>query len=446
MPLDASRRSTTDAECDALIIGGGPAGSTAAALLAELGHRVTLLEKSRHPRFHIGESLLPANLPLFARLGVEDQVRVIGMKKPGAEFVSPWHATGQVFNFADAWDKSMPFAYQVRRSEFDDVLLKNAAAKGAAVIEECRVRDVEFDSGGATVHASHKDGRQASWRARFVIDASGRDTFLGNKLGAKRRNRRHNSAAMYAHFHGARRHPGDAEGNITVFWFDHGWFWFIPLRDGATSIGVVSWPYYLQARSGRSPRQFFLDTIALCPSLQDRLEDARLASDVEATGNFSYVCDRTHGPGYLLLGDAYSFIDPVFSTGVLLAMNSAFVGAEAVDAFLHRRPGVRAAFARFDKTMKHGPRQFSWFIYRVTHPTMRDLFMSPANRWRMKEAVISLLAGDIFGRTPMWLALRKFKVVYYVAAALNLRRSLLAWRRRRRVNRRVNEVETTLGE
>jgi 2-polyprenyl-6-methoxyphenol hydroxylase-like FAD-dependent oxidoreductase len=202
----------------------------------------------------------------------------------------------------------------------------------------------------------------------------------------------------------------------------------------------------MKARSGRSPRQFFLDTIALCPSLQDRLEDARLASDVEATGNFSYVCDRTHGPGYLLLGDAYSFIDPVFSTGVLLAMNSAFVGAEAVDAFLHRRPGVRAAFARFDKTMKHGPRQFSWFIYRGTHPTMRDLFMSPANRCRMKEAVISLLAGDIFGRTPMWLALRKFKVVYYVAAALNLRRSLLAWRRRRRVNRRVNEVETTLGE
>ncbi|MEP6943818.1 MAG: hydroxylase, partial [Betaproteobacteria bacterium] len=152
----------------------------------------------------------------------------------------------------------------------------------------------------------------------------------------------------------------------------------------------------------------------------------------EATGNFSYACDRTHGPGYLLIGDAYTFIDPVFSSGVLLAMNSAFMSAEVVNTVLRRPAEAPAALVRFDKVMKHGPREFSWFIYRVTNPTMRDLFMSPGNRWRMKEAVLSLLAGDIFGKTPMWRALRKFKLVYYVVAMLNLKRSVLAWRQRKR--------------
>ncbi len=426
---------TPDDRCDVLVIGGGPAGSTAAALLAERGHRVTLLEKSRHPRFHIGESLLPANLPLFRRLGLEEQIRSIGMKKPGAEFVSPWHDRRQVFNFAEAWDKSMPFAYQVRRSEFDEILIRNATAKGATVVEECRVQDVDFTADGATVRAQHADGRSQTWHTRFVVDASGRDTFLGNRLKAKHRNQKHNSAAIYGHFTGARRHAGEAAGNITIYWFDHGWFWFIPLRDGATSIGAVSWPYYMNTRGKRSPREFFLDTIALCPALMQRLRDAELTAEVEATGNFSYTCDRTHGPGYLLLGDAYAFIDPVFSSGVMLAMHSAFVGADTVETCLRRPEEAAAALDRFDRQMKHGPKEFSWFIYRVTNPTMRDLFMAPSNRWRMKEAVLSILAGDIFGDTPMWGALRRFKLLYYVAATLNLPRSLRAWRRRKRINR-----------
>ena len=425
--------------CDVLVIGGGPAGSTAAALLAQLGHVVTLLEKAKHPRFHIGESLLPANLPLFRRLGVDDEIRAIGMKKLGAEFVSPWHPEPQVFEFADAWDKSMPYAYQVRRSEFDEILIRNAAAKGATVVEECRVREVEFADGHATVHAQHNDGRKGTWQARFVIDASGRDTFMGNRFKAKERSKVHNSAAIYGHFAGARRHAGEAEGNITIYWFDHGWFWVIPLREGVTSVGATVWPYYMKTRAKRPPQQFLQDTIALCPALAERLAGATLVSAVEATGNFSYSCDRTHGPGYLMLGDAYAFIDPVFSSGVMLAMNSAFVGADTVDTVLRRPRAARAALARFDKVMKHGPREFSWFIYRITTPTMRDLFMGPNNRWRMKEALLSLLAGDIFGTTPIWGALWRFKVIYYVVAGLNLKRSVVAWRMRKRNIRPVDE-------
>ncbi len=170
------------------------------------------------------------------------------------------------------------------------------------------------------VQARHDDGSIETVTARFVLDASGRDTFLGNRFKAKQRNKKHNSTALYGHFSGAERNPGKAAGNITIYWFEHGWFWFIPLADGATSVGAVAWPYYLKTRNKKPLEQFLLETIALCAPLSERLQHAQLISPVEATGNFSYVCDRTHGSNYLLLGDAYTFIDPVFSSGVMLAM------------------------------------------------------------------------------------------------------------------------------
>ena len=419
--------------CDVAVIGGGPAGSTVAALLARKGYRVTLFEKARHPRFHIGESLLPANLPLFEQLGVADAVRAIGIEKWGAEFVSPDHAHRQSFRFADAWDKSMPFAYQVRRSAFDEILIRNAAASGATVIEGCRVGEVEFlPDGGAIVGVAHDDGRRARWHARLVIDASGRDTFLANRLRTKHRNPKHNSSALYGHFSGARRHPGRDEGDISIYWFEHGWFWFIPLSDGATSVGAVTWPAYLKTRGGRPLDRFLLDTIALCPPLAERLADASLATGAEATGNFAYASDRTHGPGYLLLGDAYAFIDPVFSSGVMLAMKSAFVGAETADICLREPARAAAALKRFDRLLRLGPKQFSWFIYRMTNPTMRDLFMGPRNFLRMKEALLSVLAGDLYGRTPIRGSLFAFKLVYYLSSALHPGRTVAAWLGRRR--------------
>jgi flavin-dependent dehydrogenase len=426
-----TQSSGVDHVCDVLIIGGGPAGTTAAVLLAEKGHRVTVLEKARHPRFHIGESLLPSNLPLLERLGVADEVRAIGMEKWGAEFVSPWHEHHQTFEFSEAWDKSMPYAYQVRRSEFDEILIRNAARKGAEVIEGCRVREVEFLPEGAIVRAEYDDRRSESWQTRFVIDASGRDTFLGNLFKAKQRNPKHNSSSIYGHFRDARRHEGRKEGHITIFWFEHGWFWFIPLADGTTSVGMVTWPYYMKTRK-KPLREFFLDGIAMCPPLAGRLQGAELISEIDATGNFSYVCDRTHGANYLLLGDAYAFIDPVFSSGVLLAMNSAFIGADAVDACLRNPAQAQAALDDFDRQMKHGPKEFSWFIYRVTNPIMRDMFMAPRNVFRVKEALLSVLAGDIFGKTPIWGSLRIFKLIYFISMLSNPVRSLTAWRNRKR--------------
>ncbi len=418
-------------DCDVLVVGGGPAGSTIAALLAEHGRDVVVVEKSVHPRFHIGESLLPANAALFDRLGVRDRVEAIGMAKYGVEFVSPDHEEPQFIEFGEAMDKTMPYAWQVRRSQLDEMLFRNAADKGARTFEGQRVRTVAFDADGATAEVELDDGARRTWRAKFVVDASGRDTLLASQLRCKEKNSRHNSSALYGHYTGAERLPGKLEGNITIFWFEHGWFWFIPLADGTTSVGAVCWPYYLKSRAKPLP-EFFRDTVALSPALEQRLAGAQLVDDkVYATGNYSYSSAKSSGDRYLMIGDAYAFVDPVFSSGVYLAMQSAFDGAAVVGAVLDGSREAKALRRTFDRNVQRGPREFSWFIFRVTNPTMREFFMSPQNPFRVKEALISLLAGDIYGRTPIWGSIRVLKALYYLVSIGNLRRTVRAWQRRR---------------
>lgn len=443
--LPTDQAGDSPVECDVLVIGGGPAGSTVAALLAQKGRHVVLLDKDRHPRFHIGESLLPANLPLFERLGVADEMRAIGIKKRAAEFMSPWHEHKQQFLFADAWDKTMPHAYQVRRSEFDQVLLRRATQLGAHVREGCKVTavDLEATPERARAQARCDDGRTLAYAPRFVVDASGRDTFLASRFQIKHKNPQHNSVAVYGHFENVRRNEGEDEGNIIIFWFEHGWFWFIPLQDGVTSIGMVTWPYFMKTRGERSLQQFLLDGIGQCPPLAERMAAAHLTDVIEATGNYSYSCERNHGRNYVLLGDAYAFIDPVFSSGVMMAMQGSFDAADAIDSWLDHgaEPALQAAALRkLDARLRHGPRTFSWLIYRMTNPVMRDLFMGPRNPFRVKEALLSLLAGDIYGRTPIWGSLRIFKLIYYTSSLVQLPMALRAWRRRQTNLRPVDEA------
>jgi len=417
--------------CDVLVIGGGPGGSTISALLSRKGWKVSLLEKEHHPRFHIGESLLPLNLPLLERLGVLDQVDQIGLVKPGAEFNYEGYEPA-VYYFANAMNKSYPTAYEVRRSEFDHLLLRNSAAKGTDVREGVKVTEVEFRKGSPSiVHAVDEQGRAQCWEARFVVDASGRDTFLANRFKIKSRNPVHNSSAVFGHFEGAVRRPGRDEGNISVYWFDHGWYWMIPLRDGAMSVGAVCWPYYMRSRKV-SVDQFLLDTIALCPLIAERLRDAKLIGPALATGNFSYRATRMSGDGYLMVGDAYAFIDPVFSSGVFLAMNSGELGAGVVDEALRTGDVSARSLRRYEKTVQHGIKTFSWFIYRITTPALRDMFMSPTHSFKLEAAILSLLSADIFGRTPIRGPLLIFKIIYYASAIVNWRENFAAWRKRRR--------------
>ena len=405
----------TVSRSDVLVVGGGPGGSTIAALLAQRGENVMLVEKDTHPRFHIGESLLPMNVPLLEELGVKEEIDRVGMPKFGVEFVSPWHDMASHLDFAQGWDKSLSYAYEVRRSEFDHILLKNAAVRGASVIEGCRISQVEFPpEGGVAATGQDNDGQTRRFEAKFLVDASGRDTLLGGRLAIKERNPRHATAAVFGHFTGAWRRPGNAAGNISLFWFDHGWFWYIPLLDGTTSVGAVCPPDYMKAR-GTDVTTFFNSLIAQCPPLKERLADATMTGPATATGNYSYRAKQMTGPNYILVGDAYAFVDPVFSSGVLLAMKSAFLGADAVTASLHgSRAEADRALQRFETTVKGAIDRFSWYIYRVNSRAMRDLFMRPGNPFRMREAVMSLLAGDVYGHSPIGLRLLMFKCVYYL--------------------------------
>lgn len=418
--------------CDVIVIGGGPAGSTVATRLAEKGWHVALFEKDRHPRFHIGESLLPLSLPLFEQLGVLDQVEKIGVRKYAAEFWSAEHGKCAAFRFARALDPSHPYAYHVKRAELDHLLLQNSVERGVIVKEGCRVESVNLDiAAGCEVTVGDSEGRTQRWRGRFLVDASGRDTFLSHRLGLKTRNRRHNSAAMFGHFRGVRRHAGEAAGNISIYWFQHGWFWMIPLQDDIMSIGAVCWPYYMKQRR-QDLRDFFLSTLAMSPDVQARIEDAELVTEVSATGNYSYQSRSIFGPRHLLVGDAFTFIDPVFSTGVHLALTGAFIGADAVDAALRQPRQAGKHLRAYERRVRRGLKTFSWFIYRITTPAMRDLIMYPRNILGVEQAIVSLLAGDLFGNTRIGLRLLLFRFFYYITVLGAPRENFAAYRRRRR--------------
>lgn len=442
--MDSAADNTNPQRCDVLVIGGGPAGATISALLAKKGWRVVVLEKERHPRFHIGESLLPMTLPLLGELGLLEDVRRIGVIKYGAEFNSRDSGRPVTFYFSNALDKSHPYAFEVRRSEFDELLLRNSEASGAEVREGVRVTGVEFLNGRrALVQAITEEGSTLQWEAGFLVDASGRDTFLANQLKLKKRNPRHSSAALFGHFKGVARRPGSDEGNISIYWFDHGWLWMIPLRDDVMSIGAVCWPEYLKSRSGGT-EEFLLKTIDLCPEAAERVRGATLISPVRATGNYSYQSSTMTGRNFLMIGDAFAFIDPVFSTGVHLAMSSGRLGAEVVDSCLRNPYTSDQRLKRFERTIRGRLRSISWFIYRFTSPIFRRMFMQPSNRFRVQEAVISLLAGDLLGHTPMRARLFLFKSIYYAIALSRWRENLDAYLLRRR-NAALSFVDAARG-
>jgi flavin-dependent dehydrogenase len=230
---------------------------------------------------------------------------------------------------------------------------------------------------------------------------------------------------MFGHFTNAHRLPGAAEGNISVVWFDNGWFWFIPLSDGTTSVGAVCPAAFFKNR-GTDLSSFFNSVIASCPEIARRLKDATLVGEVTATGNYSYGATRAAGEKFIMVGDSNTFIDPVFSTGVYLAMSMAFAGADAVETCLRTPHKAAQALRRYESATRRSLKSFSWFIYRIREPAMRNLFMSPRNWFRMEEAVLSLLSGDVFGGWQVTSRLYMFRAIYYITKFAHLRHRLRA--------------------
>jgi flavin-dependent dehydrogenase len=419
---------TTPEACDVAVIGGGPAGSTVAALLARRGHRVIALEKARHPRFHIGESLLPMNLPVFERLGVLDKVRALGVFKAGADFEADNPRGYNTFAFARAIGKSPPHAYQVWRQDFDRMLYQHARECGADAREGHEVTAVLQQGPRATrLEVRTDDGRSYYLQARYLVDASGRDAFLAAKKKLRRKNRQHQSAAIFGHFRGAASRSGEDAGNISIYRFDHGWMWMIPLPDGVMSVGAVCRPEYLKQRKGRTV-EYLLDTLKQSAGLWRRMERAELIGEVRVTGNYSYDSTSMGGPGWVLVGDAFAFLDPVFSSGVYLAMSGAETAAAVVDTALQEPRREKALLRQLERRQRAGMRRFSFFIYRFNGPVMMQMFGQPRNTWQLEQGVISMLAGDLFDTPKVLWRLRLFKLVYAMIALRDFKR----WRSERR--------------
>jgi flavin-dependent dehydrogenase len=402
--------------CDIAVIGGGPAGSTAAILLARRGYKVIALEKARHPRFHIGESLLPMNLPVFERLGVLDKVRALGVFKLGADFQASNERGYSTYAFSRALGDSPPHAYQVWRQDFDKMLYDHARESGADAREGQEVLKIEQNNPRETLlEVQTDDGRNYRIQARYVVDASGRDALMASKNKLRRKNNQHQSAAIFSHFRGAEVRPGEDAGNVSIYRFEHGWMWMIPLPDGMMSIGAVCRPEYLKLRKGRTA-EFLIETLNKNSDLKRRIANAELAGEVRVTGNYSYDCTRMTGPGWVLVGDAFAFLDPVFSSGVFLAMSGAEQAAAVIDEAL-RRPAREAALMRkLEKRLRAGMARFSFFIYRFNGPVMTQMFSHPRNTWQLEQGVISMLAGDLFDSPKVLRRLRLFKLVYAIAA------------------------------
>ncbi|MGD9765703.1 MAG: NAD(P)/FAD-dependent oxidoreductase [Candidatus Binatia bacterium] len=349
---------------EAIVIGGGPAGSVAAGFLAQAGARVALYERERFPRYHIGESLLSATMPILETLGVMPAIESAGfVRKPGGTFV--WGARGGTWSFYFRDDPGgRPSAFHVLRSEFDHLLLRHTAQLGAEVYERHRVEAVQYDGACNRVVALDANGRQVEASAPWVIDASGQRALLGRRDGLRQFDPFFKNLSVFGYFQDAEPLDGAVAGNIMSAAFGEGWFWFIPLHDGTTSVGAVVDAKRLAAEAAGDPAPLYWRLIAACPPVAERLRGARLVAPVRVVRDYSYCSTRFHGPGYLLAGDAACFIDPVFSTGVHLACLSGYLAARAVESLLAASgASPDAALADYDHRYRAAVERYLRFLY-----------------------------------------------------------------------------------
>ena len=376
---------------DVLVIGGGPAGSTAATLLARKGFSVTLLERERFPRFQIGESLLPYNNDLFTRLGVTVPLAE-GTFTPkfGAAFVTADGALGYTFRFWEHLPKAYHSSFQVKRAEFDQLLLRNAASSGVEVREGMPVTAVDLDdSSRATVTCANGE----TLEARFVVDASGHGAFLGNRIGGKENVESLMKVAVFAHFKNVPRPEGRDAGNTIIVVLRNAWFWLIPVSADTMSVGLVVSRDHLRA-CGLTPEALLEQTIAGAPYLTERMEKAERVSQVYVRRDFSFMMKRRTGKNFALAGDAAGFLDPIFSTGVFMAMKSADMVADAVEQRL--RSGSTRQLRRYERTLQGALNRYFRFISNFYCREFLEVFMQPKPDYGLIPVITGILGGNIF--------------------------------------------------
>jgi len=388
-----------DWDYEIAVVGGGPGGSTTASALSRRGHTVIVLERERFPRFHIGESQLPWLNEILLEIGADQAVAAAGfVEKWGASFALPDGGAEFYADFTQASQVPAPQTYQVPRAKFDQILLDHAAACGARVHQGRRAERAVFDAGGVTLTHVGSDGDRAEVRVGAIVDASGRAGFLARQLGERRKDAVLQSIAVHRQFEGVPRREGRRAGDIRIVTRrDLGWIWFIPISETVTSVGlVVPGSVYAahNARGQQSPEAILDHFLADSPAAASLVAGARAVTPARYEADYSYLHDHHAGDRYLLVGDAGAFLDPIFSTGVLLAMQSGIEAAEALSEGLRRGDLGRARFARYERRVVHRYRHFRRFTVGFYDAPFRDLFLHPSSRFGLSAAVSSILGGN----------------------------------------------------
>jgi flavin-dependent dehydrogenase len=394
---------------DVAIIGGGPAGSVCAARLAALGRDVVLLERERHPRFHLGESLLPQSLGVLKAIGILDRMPGRFLIKRGARFVDGSDARRPVrYSFAEAFDARWDHAFQVPRDQFDELLFRCAESCGADAREAWEVTRVLVEGSRAVgVETRGPDGVARSIEARFVVDATGRDAMVARAAGPLERIPGLDRTALYTQVRGAWRDVGDREGDIQIVVFGEGayrgWFWLIPFADGRTSVGaVVSGAWVRERRSIGGPADLFRDAVASTPAVARMLEGSESLFPPLATADFSFRVRSIRGEGWLALGDASGFIDPLFSTGAHLAMTGALRAADAIDESLRAGDLGPERFAAWERELRTGVDLFVGAVQAFYASDLVSYIFAEPQHPFLRRAITSMLAGDVFDEDARW--------------------------------------------
>jgi len=381
---------------DAVIVGGGPGGSSAATALARRGRSVLLLERDRFPRFHIGESQLPWSNEVFAALGVDRAIAEAGfVKKWGASFRTLDGVREQYADFEAAVETPTPQTFQVPRATFDEILLRHSARCGVDVREGHRALDAAFDEAGVTLRFADAFGHERSVRVGAVVDASGRAGFLAKKLGRHAMDPVLRNVAVHAQYEGIPRTEGRRAGDIRMLTRgDLGWIWLIPISETVTSVGAVI-PQRIHARETKSTPEESLDHyLTTTAGAEPLMKQARRVSPARFDADYSYLGTRMAGDRWVAVGDAAAFLDPIFSTGVLLAMQGGLDAAEVVDAGLREGALVASRFRGYEKLVRKRYHHFRRFAVGFYNPNFRDLWFMRSTRFGLYEAVLSVLAGN----------------------------------------------------
>jgi len=343
---------------DVIVIGAGPAGSSAATVLAENGRRVLVLEREKFPRYHIGESLIPFTYHPLERLGMIERLKESAfVKKYSVQFISPDGNASQPFYFFNRYDReSVAQTWQVMRADFDLMLLDNARKKGAEVIEEITVKELIWDDESVVgVRATTKEGEEVEFFAPLTFDATGKEAFTATRNGWRERDPYLNKIAAWAYYEGAVRQEGIDEGaTVVAFVPEKGWFWWIPLHENRVSLGIVAEGKYLSRDGVRKPQEMLEREIENNKWVKENLGPAKRISEFYITNEYTHHSRHCGTQGLLLLGDAFCFLDPVFSSGLMLALKSGVMAADAAEEAFEVNDLSPERFTEYSLTLREG--------------------------------------------------------------------------------------------